>query len=65
MILADLDIELAEEKVLKKFNDINKVQIVKLDVSQSSSIKDFTTLIKPKQIHGLVNCFISKVILDF
>lgn len=57
VILADLDIELAEEKVLKKFNDINKVQIVKLDVSQSSSIKDFTTLIKPKQIHGLVNCF--------
>ena len=57
VILADLDIELAEKKVLKKYNDKNKVQIVKLDVSQSSSIKDFTNLIKPKHIHGLVNCF--------
>ena len=57
VILADLDIELAKEKVLKKYNDKGKVQIVKLDVSQSSSIKKFTTSLESKHIHGLINCF--------
>ena len=57
VILADIDIELAKKKISAKYKNKTKIKSFDLDVSKSSSVKNFVKLIKHKKIHGLVNCF--------
>ena len=56
IILADLDVNLAKEK-LSKSSLNSDIIIRKLDVSKKKSILKFADSINFDKIHGLINCF--------
>lgn len=55
--IADLDVEMANQKLNKHENLKGKVNVIKLDVSNSNSLDDFHKQLAGINVHGLVNCF--------
>ncbi|MDG1974759.1 MAG: SDR family oxidoreductase [Flavobacteriaceae bacterium] len=55
--IADIDSEMAIQKIEKDSNIKDKVSVIKLDVSSSDSINSFDKELGAIKIHGLVNCF--------
>ena len=55
--IADLDVEMAKQKVNANEELKGKVNIIKLDVSNISSVDAFYQLLGDIKVHGLVNCF--------
>ncbi|QMU64031.1 MAG: SDR family oxidoreductase [Flavobacteriaceae bacterium] len=55
--IADIDSEMATEKIEKDTSLKDKVKVVKLDVSNSDSIAGFDKDLGGIPVHGLVNCF--------
>ena len=55
--IADIDSEMAIQKIEKDSNIKDKVSVIKLDVSSFDSINSFDKELGDIKIHGLVNCF--------
>jgi len=55
IILADIDDEMAREKV--ESDKLQNISIIKLDVSDTASIQEFTDALGDISIHGLINSF--------
>ena len=55
--IADLDVEMANQKVNAHEELKGKVNVLKLDVSNSNSIDSFYHQLGDIKVHGLVNCF--------
>jgi NAD(P)-dependent dehydrogenase (short-subunit alcohol dehydrogenase family) len=55
--IADLDVEMANQKVNAHEELKGKVNIIQLDVSKSSSVDAFYQQLGDIKVHGLVNCF--------
>lgn len=56
VIIADIDVDMSTDKV-KKAGLIERIQIIKLDVSDENSVNDFCKGLAIEAIHGLINCF--------
>lgn len=56
VVIADLDIEMANQK-LGKDGLADIVEVIHLDVSKKASVSQFASILGEDAIHGLVNCF--------